>query len=434
MNIPINELFDTDIVSKNVALDAQKCDLWQHFKVISGFPTTSSSDSDIYLLKLKSSNNTVRKIFMKTYILGDPHDPPNMERLNYETISKLYSEKHTRNILPALITAGSCSFRTLRELMIQSFAKNGTDAEKKEIILQLIRNISLIGTKFRPAIEKPLTKTERSKLTIDVFKTITSQTYGYILTFQVINDSPQRSFVHNYKPVISNFYTYLKAVNAGLSSSRKISQRSKDDVISQFKQYMFQLIFTLAVFESVKFKHNDLHLGNILIDNYYPAESKKMVYKWKHENTKNRAITYTTYIPRIFDFDRATSHKHPNINLDYASYGQSSTFTKKTDLLKLVCGVYSTLSNQDLKKWIIDRVGNNKDRLEKYINSNDDCFFQNKSRTDSGLNDEKLLSKLLMSPIEIITNMKPDMLSNNDSIKENDLRKYRILRYNSVKL
>jgi hypothetical protein len=96
----------------------------------------------------------------------------------------------------------------------------------------------------------------------------------------------------------------------------------------------FQLLWTLCVFKKLKFKHNDLHFGNIFVETL--DEPIYMLFL-KNENEYYRLETI--YIIKIYDFDRSSIFSYPgidrNIALDsfFCKYvGQCNYMSSKFDL------------------------------------------------------------------------------------------------------
>jgi hypothetical protein len=118
---------------------------------------------------------------------------------------------------------------------------------------------------------------------------------------------------------------------------------------------LFQLIYTLECFNRIKFKHNDLHTGNILIfmdqdnyletpdyniteyhnytvtyrkdDNYFGLEQYKV--NFTGNNNDKGDITYTLpYLGisvRVFDFDRSILYNEKNEPIIYSDYHYESS-------------------------------------------------------------------------------------------------------------
>lgn len=113
------------------------------------------------------------------------------------------------------------------------------------------------------------------------------------------------------------------------------------------KQLMFQLLYTLYVFEKLKISHGDLHTDNIFVVEVEPTELCYLVEGVQYRFT-------TTKLVKIFDFDHAMIASTTKIRLDTTSsfsivkvdndertkggyfdknYGECSVFNKNLDLV-----------------------------------------------------------------------------------------------------
>jgi hypothetical protein len=75
------------------------------------------------------------------------------------------------------------------------------------------------------------------------------------------------------------------------------------------KQVIFQIIYTLYVFEHLEMSHGDLHSGNIFIQNVAPTTLNFQIQGHHFRIT-------TTKLVKIYDFDRSTICKNTNIKLN----------------------------------------------------------------------------------------------------------------------
>jgi hypothetical protein len=75
------------------------------------------------------------------------------------------------------------------------------------------------------------------------------------------------------------------------------------------KQVMFQLIYTLYVFEKIQFSHGDLHIGNIFIVDIPETE---MIYIVEEVQFRFK----TTKLVKIYDFDHGTICKTTSIKIN----------------------------------------------------------------------------------------------------------------------
>ena len=113
------------------------------------------------------------------------------------------------------------------------------------------------------------------------------------------------------------------------------------------KQFMFQLLYTLYIFDKLQISHGDLHSANMFIVDVEPTELCYLVEGVQYRFT-------TTKILKIYDFDHAMIVKDTNIKLDInnrfridkvvnpdrnrgeffdTAYGECSVYNKNLDLV-----------------------------------------------------------------------------------------------------
>lgn len=117
------------------------------------------------------------------------------------------------------------------------------------------------------------------------------------------------------------------------------------------KEIMFQIIYTLYVFDELQISHGDLHNGNIFIQNIPP--------KTLHFNILGHHFRFTTTkLVKIYDFDHASICKNSNIRLDVndsftinsvlnpnraedgyfnLTSAETNIYNKQLDLIILIC-------------------------------------------------------------------------------------------------
>jgi hypothetical protein len=91
-------------------------------------------------------------------------------------------------------------------------------------------------------------------------------------------------------------------------SKKKYLEMSLNDLIG----ITFQILYTLAVFKNILLSHNDLHPGNIIIENKY--------IKYSYKINEQIVTLECNYLVKIFDFDNASIYNENvcrNIKLDY---------------------------------------------------------------------------------------------------------------------
>lgn len=117
--------------------------------------------------------------------------------------------------------------------------------------------------------------------------------------------------------------------------------------ITQRRQVMFQLLYTLYVFEKLKISHGDLHSGNVFIIDVEPTELCFLVEGVQYRFT-------TTKLLKIYDFDQSnisaekdiTINNHHTIRINRVFngkrtrgegfdklYGKGEQFVRKADLM-----------------------------------------------------------------------------------------------------
>src|SRR5208337_337114 len=103
----------------------------------------------------------------------------------------------------------------------------------------------------------------------------------------------------------------------------------------EYLQVMFMVMYNLVVFDLIKFRHNDLHGGNIIIQTL--SKPKTLLY-FLTETTYYQITT--RFIPKIFDYDNAyLDGSVKNIVLDEQSciyYAECNRYNPKNDLFRVL--------------------------------------------------------------------------------------------------
>ena len=148
------------------------------------------------------------------------------------------------------------------------------------------------------------------------------------------------------------------------------SKESKS--IREWKSVLFQILYTLKVFNKIGLRHNDIHLDNIWIETL--SNEKEMIY-FVDENTYY--MINTTNLVKIFDFDLSTVSKssvskssvskimeNTKLTNDFCdSYGMCNNYNPYFDVFLVFCNLYITI--QELKKGRTEEA----DFLKKFIKS-----------------------------------------------------------------
>ena len=149
---------------------------------------------------------------------------------------------------------------------------------------------------------------------------------------------------HKYDFNRLNVLVLEQGQGASFSDWMKLNH-SFDDYVKVF----FQVFYTLAVFNEIGLQQNDLHVGNVWVDNLRTP-------RWfTYSISADRHVRiYTRWMVKIYDFDRATKYPTPynrvsivntyiarDSSLCYA-YGQCNAPPKqpKVDSARFISGVY----------------------------------------------------------------------------------------------
>jgi len=125
---------------------------------------------------------------------------------------------------------------------------------------------------------------------------------------------------------------------------------------------IFQILYTLLCFANIGLQHNDLHGGNILIE-----DMKRPITLYFKRGDTSYVELVTRYVPKIYDFDRGSIFHLAvplNLGLDRyycQSYGTCTWYNQKFDTFQFVAEMYQYLlpkvhlniKNNLKAKWIL---------------------------------------------------------------------------------
>ena len=114
----------------------------------------------------------------------------------------------------------------------------------------------------------------------------------------------------------------------------KLSARDKLEV-------MFQIVYSLRVMNIMRFTHNDLHAGNVLVEEL-PEKTTRYYHVPGRRGAPGKTFTIRTkYVPLLFDWDLAYAEQlGPNPKIDdffCRDLNICNRFSEKTDLYILTC-------------------------------------------------------------------------------------------------
>jgi hypothetical protein len=310
-------------------LELDKCDFdFAGYKFVEGGGPGSASPTDIYVVE----KDGVR-YYVKVFVVAKDLEEKSRARVMlsyeiayYKLITGMYNNQEVRNVVPLEHYSENCGLKNLEDLVDKP--QNGTWTG-------VWRNLHAVKVgNPRPRVEaypgNYRIRTDYKQK--EKYTAMLNERYGFIMT---------RAVVSNFKELTYDWYV-------------------KNGVLdSEFIQYYAQLLYTLIVFEKHKFKHNDLHTDNILIGVRYANEHSWCKYDCRNVGNKNLIFyTNTELVPRIFDFDRSTWSKAENLGLEPNDIcGQTRSFVRKRDMLKMLCYVTTTLKLRDDAGTMLKMVG-----------------------------------------------------------------------------
>lgn len=312
-----------------------------HLQLLYGLSAASASSTDVYVVQSRDSERQQRKGIMKVYASGVPKLV--IESLMYLYVTTLYVFGYSRNIVPVLDVCFKTDFNTLYDWVQQS----GLNVDDKRFAMNLCfvaADVSDDCKQWKKDINNgcrgALTDACVSAASLDIHQ-LTQHlerdiSYGYTVTpmcqFTSLNKPNvpavinfafwQRSILGKCKQALLNM---SRVPNVDMSQlSLQISQATilpelldqlqiffpKDTLelrkqIVFYGQMQFQVIYTLLLLTQVlQVNHNDLHFGNVLIDDFYPGEEKFARYIYTTSVGEiNEFWIRTPCVPRIFDYD-----------------------------------------------------------------------------------------------------------------------------------
>ena len=200
---------------------------------------------------------------------------------------------------------------------------------------------------------------------------------------------------------------------------------------------LFQIFYTLHIFNNLKIKHNDLHFGNILV-----IISEQNITNDRFEVVYNNVYTYnnkTVHLPniglsiRIFDFDRTTKATNDEYGKKTCNIPISRDFPKTQncninpffDTYKVLYHLYKIVP-------ILKKINNTviTDWIEKLFK--DKSYITNPSSKKKYLNDEygflfNNVDATMMPTIKILNNLvdNPEYIPETYTIRFNEIFEYR---------
>lgn len=344
------------------------CDMYNCTREVEGLASRSASDSDTWILKFKNGTKydgkNIEAGFLKlwisdTYISYAKSDGAVLwgrteeeakdiksfklmgsKSMNYETkvykdvIRELVDTNVCPNFIKYLGSGRNCSFEDISRLIWNSqetktydgviFNKDNADYALYRNFIYMLNNVS-----GRPSVnDRKAPLPDRSKIMLRTAK------------WDVINKEVRFNAIVNevIKPD-------TKTVD-DLSIKRELVLfDDKDEPIVESWKIVFQIIAGCYAMSSAKMCHNDLHLGNIYVENWTPSDGDYRV----NYNYENKLYTFeTNKRVKIFDFDRAHVVKfgdNPVLNT-YCKYSQCNEFISNLDVIKVFGYLYRNIKGR----------------------------------------------------------------------------------------
>lgn len=354
------------------------CKIDELISQIKGIDSNSASPTDIWFVKFKENifydNEPLLGAVLKIFINLSSFETPNeykfyeeLEGLNYELqiykkiIQPITEYKICPNFIKYLGSGLNCSYENLYKMLDKHIYEDDNKTYSEKMTKKLLnRNINCIKTSCsdRKSINK---KSKRGFFNLFGFLDNTSE--------------PDKNMKYNFI-MIQRLSPSTMSVDDFLLKEKNISDKNILVII-------FQIAFACYVMSLNKLIHNDLHSGNIMIEELEKEEIITYIIN------DQKYIFSTKYKVYVYDFDRAYCPRFGrNILLDdhdsCENNGQCNTFIENKDFLKIFC--YFTWYFKDINKSYFKNIikfilknDKNTGDLNKLLKIyNDDCFIEPK--------------------------------------------------------
>ena len=329
------------------------CDINQYINKVSGIDSDSSSPTDIWLVKfnkdVKYKNTKIKNGFLKIFLeytsLDSDYDYKNtLKGLNYEldvykdVIRPLIDYNICPNFIKYLASGKKCTYENLLNILKNNLSNFNID----KIKLLLNRNLNCI---YDLCSSRFSIDNDRDIIPQDKIRPSNSFRYNMILNEQI----PKGSI---------KFANFLRNNN--------------DQKMPFFLPIIFQIFTACYAMSLSKMVHNDLHAGNIFIEQL----DKEDVFEYFIND--NRYKIKTKYKAFLYDFDRSYVERFGDneILTDTLcnSSSQCNIYIENKDILKILCYISTILKKSNTL--LLSSITDNKENLEELLNSYSwDCFF-----------------------------------------------------------
>jgi len=327
------------------------CEINKFINKVDGIDSDSASPTDIWLVKfnkdVKYKNTKIKNGFLKIFLeytsLPSDYNYKNiLKGLNYEldvykdVIRPLIDYNICPNFVKYLASGKKCTYENLLNILKNNL--NNFDIDKIKLLLN--RNLNCIYD-------------------------LCSSRFAIDNDNDIIDDDkirPSNSFRYN---IILNEQTPKGSIKFGTFLRNNDKQK-----FSFFLPIIFQIFTACYAMSLSKMVHNDLHAGNIFIEQL----DKEDIFEYCINN--NRYKIKTKYKVFLYDFDRSYVERFGNneILTDALCNGSSqcNTYIENKDILKILCYIYNKV-NIDI---LLSTITDNKEKLKELLDSYSfDCFF-----------------------------------------------------------
>jgi hypothetical protein len=332
------------------------CEINKFINKVYGINSDSSSPTDIWLVKfnkdVKYKNTKIKNGFLKIFLeytsLPSDYDYKNtLKGLNYEldvykdVIRPLIDYNICPNFVKYLASGKKCTYENLLNILKNNLSNFDID----KIKLLLNRNLNCIYDLCS------------SRLSID------NDT-------DIIDDDkirPSDSFRYN---MILN-----EQIPKGSIKFTNFLRNNNNQKMPFFLPIIFQIFTACYAMSLSKMVHNDLHSGNIFIEQL----DKEDVFEYCINN--NRYKIKTKYKVFLYDFDRSYVERFgDNEFLTYTvcnNNSQCNIYIENKDILKILCYINSRLDSNNNISMLLSTITDNKEKLGELLNEyRYSCFFE----------------------------------------------------------
>jgi hypothetical protein len=350
------------------------CKIDKLISKIKGIDSNSASPTDIWFLTFKDNVfydkepllGAVLKIFINLSSFKEPKEYKfysELEGLNYELqvykniIQPIIEYKICPNFIKYLGSGIKCSYDNLYRMLDKHIYEDKDKTYSDDITKKLLnRNINCIKSSCsnRKSIDKKINR-------------------GFFNLFGFLDNTSQPD-----KSIKYNFIMIQKLSLTTVSIDDFLVKEKEDISCENILLILFQIAFACYTMSLCKLIHNDLHSGNIMLEELKKEEIFTYI-------INDKKYTFSTkYNIYVYDFDRAYCPRFgKNILLEdhdsCENNGQCNTFIENKDFLKIFCyftwNFYYKKNKSHFKniiKFILKDIQDLDKLLEIYSN---DCFI-----------------------------------------------------------